>query len=428
MAAPIRTKSWPCWPMADEDTRQELLDVLDSGRWAISGAYMGRETKEQQFAAAFAQYNRIEHCLTLDHGTSALIAALEALEIGYGDEVIVPGLTWIAPAVAVLSVNAIPIMVDIEADTFCMSPEGVRLAITPRTKAILPIHMYGSMVDMDAIMQIAAEYNLYVIEDCAHSHGSVWRGQRAGTIGHIGAFSMQQGKVLTCGEGGAAITKDERLLAKMEASAWNARTKLPDAELRLGAMQLSETGGRFGTNRCLSEFQAAILLAQLRKLDDHHDVRASNVRYLNEHLREIPGVLTMRTQPQVDRQSYYGFVVRIQPDVFGSTASQTILSLQQMLGLGAYYLHEPYIPLHRNPLYTPHSRRHKLEESYTQALRTERFTLPQCDAAYDCGIVFHHSVLLGDLEDMQHIVEAFRMLFRYGNEGLLTDKRIHSLQ
>lgn len=402
-----RTKSWPKWPMADEGTRNQLLEVLESGRWAISGAFNGEMTKERQFAAAFAKYNDIAHCVTLDHGTSALIAALEALDIGYGDEVIIPGLTWVAPAIAVISVNAVPIIADIEEDTFCISAECIRAAITPKTRAIIPVHMYGSMADMDAVMQIAEEHRLYVIEDCAHSHGSIWRGRRAGTIGDIGVFSMQQGKVLTCGEGGAAITGSMDLKEKIEASVWNARTKVAAELLRPGAMELSETGGRFGTNRCLSEFQAAILLDQLTKLEAQHQIRDANARFLDEHLGAIPGIHPMRRLPQVDRQAYYGYVVRVEPEVFGRPASHMISELQNLLGLGNFHLHAPYKPLHQNPLYVPHPRRHQLEPHYVESLQLSRYHLPVCMKAHENGIVFHHSILLGDEEDMSHIYEAF---------------------
>jgi len=403
-------RTWPRWPEADQGTLAKLQEVLDSGRWAISGPFMGQETMEQRFARAFADYNGAPHCVTLDHGTSALIAALEALDIGYGDEVIVPGFTWVAPALAVLSVNAIPVIADIEPDTFCISPQSIRQKLSVRTKAIIPVHMYGCMADMDAIMAIAAERGLAVVEDTAHSHGSVYKGRYAGTIGHIGVFSMQQGKVLTCGEGGAALTHDAALKERIEQSAWNARTLLDPQATPVGAMQLVTGRSRFATNRCISEFQAAILLDQLGKLDAQNAKRERHARWLDEQLAAIPGVLTMRRRPGVERQTYYGYVVRIDAERFGLSAGEAIARLKVLLNMEDFMLHPPYIPLHRNPLYAPHPRVHELELFYREALQTGDLELPYCDEAHATGIVFHHSMLLAEQEDLADIVQAFRSL------------------
>ena len=148
---------WPKWPMWDHNTIESINKVFLNERWTISGHYTGRETFEQIFSEAFAEYNKVKYCVALDHGTSALIAALEALDIGFGDEVIVPGLTWVAPAIAVLSVNATPIHVDIDPNNLCISTQHIRKNITEKTKAIIPIHMYGRMANMDEILLIAKE-------------------------------------------------------------------------------------------------------------------------------------------------------------------------------------------------------------------------------------------------------------------------------
>lgn len=411
MQTGIRRRTWPKWPETDERTLEALKEVLDSGRWAISGPLNDPQNlqpaREQLFAERFAAYCGSRFCVTLDHGTSALIAALEALDVGFGDEVIVPGLIWVAPAIAALSVNAVPVIADIDPETLCISPESLCEKITPRTKAVIPIHMYGCMADMDRIGEIARKHGLFIVEDAAHSHGSVWRGRKAGTLGHIGVFSMQQGKVLNCGEGGAAITDDPELAARLEASAWNARARVSPPSALPFSMGLAEGRSRFGTNRCLSEFQAALLLDQLPRLDRQNEIRERSARYLDSCLAALPGVLPMKRHPQVERQTYYGYAVRIDEAAFGCPADALIARLRLRLCMGDFLLHPVYKPLYRNSLYAPHPRRHALGEAYEQAVQPAGASLVHCERAYSETVVFHHSVLLAEQEALADIVEAF---------------------
>lgn len=407
----VRKKLWPKWPEVDENTLAHVKEVVFCGRWAISGPYQKEDPKEQIFSRIFAAYNNACYCVTVDHATSALISALEALDVGFGDEVIIPGLTWVAPAIAVLSVNAVPVTVDIELDTFCMCPQAFQKAINSKTKAVIPIHMYGCMANMDEIMRIAKEHNLVVIEDAAHSHGSQWNGKNAGTFGDIGIFSFQQGKPLTCGEGGAALTNDSELKKRLEESAWNSRTLLEPHNARYGCMQLVEGERRFGTNRCLSEFQAAVLLDQLDKLDEQIKRRGYNAALLDEKLSRIPGIQTMKRYPQITRQSYYGYTVRIDEVLFGCPASEVINQMRYMLGMGDFLVHSPYPPLNRNPLLCLHPQRHIRTGLYERMLSQTNDDLKACMEAHQTGIVFHQSVLLGDTDDIEDIVSAFKYLW-----------------
>ncbi len=397
---------WPRWPIADDHTLAQLKQVLESGRWAISGPYMGEPTREQRFAEKFAAYNGVHWCVTMDHGTSALIAALEALDIGVGDEVIVPGLTWVAPALAVLAVNAMPVLADIERDTCCMDPHAIEQSITPRTKAIVVVHMYGNMVDMDAIAALAAQYDLAIVEDAAHSHGASWKGNRAGSMGDIGVFSMQQGKVLTCGEGGAAITNRIELKDRLEASAWNARTRIAPAERLQYPMTLSEGQPRFGLNRCLSEFQAAILLDQLPRLARQNRVREEHADWLDRQLAQISGIRLMRKDTRIWERTYYGYVLQIDPLTSTLSAYELIQQLQQDLNMGDYLLHTAYKPLSRNPLFQPHLKRHALGTDYLAELQKQMRPLPNCEYVHANSIVFHHSILLAEKEQLAQLVHT----------------------
>ena len=206
---------------------------------------------EAEFAEKFAAFSRAKYCVCLMNGTVALQLALEALDIGAGDEVIVPGYTWQATAAACLDVNAIPIIVDVDPETYCIDPALVEAAITPRTRAIIPVYLYGSMADMERIMEIARKHDLKVIEDCAQTHGSRWREMGAGAIGDVGSFSMQHSKVLTSGEGGATITNDDNLYDRLCALRHCGRP-------REGEKSPIQSG-----NYRMTEFQAAVLLAQI---------------------------------------------------------------------------------------------------------------------------------------------------------------------
>ena len=206
----IQSNPWPQWPFWGKEEEKSLLEVLHSGVWSYNGP------KEVEFNKRFAEYTGVRHSICVVNGTVTMQLALEALGIGWGDEVIVPGLTWQATAATVIDVNALPVLVDVDENTWCIDPKEIEKAITPRTKAIMPVHLYGGFADMDAIMGIARKHHLFVIEDCAHKHGGEWRGKKAGSIGDVGSFSFQLSKHLTAGEGGALTTDNTDLAERMD--------------------------------------------------------------------------------------------------------------------------------------------------------------------------------------------------------------------
>lgn len=412
---PISTaERWPAWPVHAPSTLAALAAVVTSGRWSVSGAWTGRITREQEFAARFAEYCGTPHCVPTANGTSALLVALEALDVGAGDEVIVPGLTWVAPATAALNVNARPVIVDVDPRTLCLDPSAVCAAITPRTRAVIGVHLYGSMVDLFELMSLTRAHGLPLIEDCAQSHGSIYAGRRAGSLGDIGVFSMHQGKVLTSGEGGAAITSDARLARRMEQLRCDGRRYL-ERTPRHGETQLQEVGEVQGSNYCLSEFQAALLLDGLSRLEDQHLSRAANARYLDEQLAAIPGVVPVGRPARVEQQTYYQYAVRCEPEAFAGRSSPEISrALEAELGL---WVHPPYPALHAHPLYRPRTkRRYRLSPEHWEAIDPRRAHTPVADRANRECVVFHHSALLGERADMDVIAEAFRKVQRASSE------------
>jgi len=402
---PVRVGAWPEWPAHGPSTEAALRAVLSSGRWSVSGAWTGRITREQEFARAYAAYNRVPYCVPTANGTSSLVIALESLDVGAGDEVIVPAMTWVAPATASVNVNARPVIVDVDPRTLCLDVEKVRAAITPRTRAIIAVHLYGSMVDMDALLALARAHDLSVIEDCAQSHGSVQGGKRAGTMGDVGCFSMHQGKVLTSGEGGAAITSDARLFRRMEQLRADGRRYL-ERQPHVGETQLEETAEVQGSNYCLSEFQAAILLDGLARLEEQNRRRAENARYLGERLAAIGGVIPQARPRSVEEQTYYHYLARCEADAFAGRGSADVSrALEAELGL---WVHPPYPALPNHKLYVPRTkRRYRLGEEHWAALDPSRFAVPIAAQAHAECVVFHHAALLGTKADMDAIADAF---------------------
>ncbi len=249
-----------------------VLEVLASGRY-IGGPLV--ESFEQQFAT----YHDVNYCIGCNSGTDALYLALRALEIGQGDEVITTPFTFVATAEVISAVGAKPIFVDIDTDTFNIDLQQVAAAITPKTKAIIPVHLFGQPVDMTALMAIAQAHNLAVIEDCAQATGASWNNQKVGSIGHIGCFSFYPTKNLGgCGDGGAITTNDSELAAKIRV-------------LKEHGQKNRYYYEEVGVNSRLDSLQAAILQIKLRYLDIWNNQRRAIAAYYQQFLSQIPGIV-----------------------------------------------------------------------------------------------------------------------------------------
>lgn len=404
--APVRQKSWPRWPRADAGTERALLEVLHSGRWAISGPYLGSPCAERRFAAAFAEFNGVAHCVPTTSGTASLTLALLALGIGPGDEVLTPGLTWVACASSVFCVGANPVLVDIELSTLAMSLEAARAALTDRTRAIMLVHPFCRLADIDGFVELAKERRIPLIEDCSQAHGARWRGRRVGSFGEIGCFSMQQSKVLTAGEGGAAITNDSQLYERMEQLRSDGR--LFSTSPRMGRLELVEVGDVQGQNFCLSEFQAAILLDRLGHLDEENRTRADRADTLSRLIAPIDGVQLLPSQPG-STSTYYNVVFDIDTEAFGGSSIDSIaLALSDELDVIA---HPIYQPLNRHVLYNPlRSSRAPRNCQAVQELDPERFHLPKAVEARQRFLTLPNFVLLDSRDGISDIPAAFAKL------------------
>ncbi|MGC0420170.1 DegT/DnrJ/EryC1/StrS family aminotransferase [Embleya sp. AB8] len=397
--------AWPRWPAHTEQTKQYLLSALTSGRWTVSGAYTGVDSFEQSFADEFARYIGTRHAVPTCNGSAALTIVLEALGVGAGDEVLVPGLTWVACASAVLRVGAVPVLVDVEPDTLCMSVPAAEAAITPRTRAIMAVHLYGSAVDLDAMTALTARHDVALIEDCSHVHGAMWRDRRLGSLGRAGAFSLQQTKLLTSGEGGVAVTSDPEVyhsLYRKRADGRRRRAAVPRGEL-----ELEELAGVQGYNYCMSEFNAAVALDGLSRLDEQNARRRVSMRRLEHLLAGFEGVSPLTRPEALTVDAAYQVCLRLDPAVFGPGAKDTVAAvLTRELGIHV----EPIdSALNGNVLYQPLCSawaKGSADRAEVRALDPTRFHLPVAEHAGANGVVLSHRMFLAPPEHMELVVTA----------------------
>jgi L-glutamine:2-deoxy-scyllo-inosose/3-amino-2,3-dideoxy-scyllo-inosose aminotransferase len=415
-----RTNPWPRWPVWNSNEEKALLEVLNSGIWSYNGP---RETK---FNELFAEYTGTKYALSAANGTVTLQMALEACGIGLGDEVILPGLTWQATAATVLDVNAVPVLVDVCEDTWCIDPAEVEKAITPRTKAIIPVHLYGSFADMDEILRIARKHKLWVIEDCAHKHGGEWNGKKAGSIGDIGSFSFQLSKHLTAGEGGALTTNNFDLYERLDALRNCGRRPEPEAASNTDKGEgIYFDAGNFlqSGNYRMTEFQAAILIEGLKRLPDQNRTRDENAVYLNSLLSAIPGVYPVRRDKRETKEAYFNFAFRYARSEFkGLPAKEFRAALTAELGIEVT---ASYIPLNKCSLYVPLTKpaSHKLNDEYWTAIDPSRFDLPVCNRIHlEGSACIHHKILMGTKDDMDLIALAVRKVYDHAEELQLKSK------
>lgn len=380
------------WPIFDDTERDELLDVLESGNWWRGGD--AESSKVTQFEKAFAAIQDAEHGVAMTNGTQAIECALKAIDIQPGDEVICPAATFVATATACILVNAIPVIVDIEPETYQIDPEAVEAAITDRTVGILPVHYGGYPADMTALQDVADRHGLWIIEDAAHAHGSKWNGRGCGSIGDIGTFSLQMGKTLTAGEGGICLTNDEELAQKLYSYHHIGRFPgRPFYEHHIVASNLRMT-----------EWQAAVLLGGVERLEEQAETRDRNAKHLEAGLREIPGVSPIERRDYVTRWNFYFYHFKYNADEFGGIPRDTFREALAAEGLSTGTGH--LAPIQKNPLFT--------ERNWGPACFGDNeapdyasMDTPVCQRIYEQeGVVLSHRLFLGGTEDMDLMLEA----------------------
>ncbi len=400
---PVRTEPFPSWPVISSEDEKAWMEVLRSGKW-----FRGYGRQVDRFEQAYARLTGAKHCLATANGTSALFISLNALGVAPGDEVIVPPYTFIATVNVVLLMHAIPVFVDTDPETFQIDPRKIEAAITDRTTAIIPVHIGGSAADLDSILALARKRKLPVIEDACQAHLGEWRGRKLGSLGDTGCFSFQASKNLNSGEGGAILTGSDELIERCYAFHNNGRGR------RLTSYDFSYHSS--GHNLRMTEFQAALLMAQMTRLEQQARTRDQNGEYLTSLLREIPGIRPARTYPGCTRNAYHLYMMRYQKEHFAGLPRAKFLKALRAEGIPAS---DGYRPLNKEPfLKQTLSSRAFRAVCPPERLRQweERNHCPENDRLCEEAVWFTQTMLLGTRRDMEQIAEAIRKIQAHAPE------------
>ncbi|WP_303294728.1 DegT/DnrJ/EryC1/StrS family aminotransferase [Methanobrevibacter woesei] len=310
-------------PIIGEEEIENVVEVLKSGMIA-------QGPKVMEFEEKFANWIGAKYGIATNSGTSALHVALLACGIGEGDEVITTPFTFIASGNAIVYTGATPVFADIDLDTYTIDPDKIEDLITDKTKAILPVQLYGQAADMDKIREIAEKHDLKIIEDAAQAHGAEYNGEKVGTLGDMACFSFYPTKNMTTSEGGMITTNDEELANKAQMfRAHGASERYHHDEI--------------GYNFRMTDIAAAIGLAQLKVIDEFNDKRISNADYLNEQLKDIEGIVTPKS-PDNYKHVYHQYTVRVEK---GNRDDWVEFLTNKGIGTGIHYP----IPLYNQPIY-----------------------------------------------------------------------------
>lgn len=380
---PVRTKPIQDWPIWDEREEKALLDVLHSNKW-----WFGEKVAE--FERLYAEFQGARYGISCCNGTSALIIAIKALGIGFGDEVITTPWSFIATSTAIILAGGIPVFVDIEEDTLNIDLGKIEEAITPRTRAILPVHFLGRPVDMDRLMNIADKHSLTVIEDAAHCWGGKWKGKGLGTIGAAGTFSFQFSKNMTSAEGGIVLTNDEdtsvRSWSFMNCGRWPGKPWYYMENI--------------SPNQRLTEFQAALLIAQLSRMEEHIERRIRTHDFLREKLQKVDGIRTMAPEDRNStRRSHHGMALIYRKEEWDGLSRDRFVEALVAEGIEASSGYG--FPLYREPAFT---RRENLPPGDYPDYGN--LFLPEVEKASEEIIFIPQALLLAEPEEAVDIVRA----------------------
>jgi len=388
---PLRTKPYPAWPVSDERDIEAVTSVIRSGQW---GGFPYPGPQSRAFAEGFARMQGGQTAVLVANGTITIEVALRAAGVGWGDEVIVPAYTFQATATAVIAAGAIPVLIDIDPDTYCLWPQAIEKAITPRTRAIVPVHLGAQMADMDAILALAERRHLIVVEDCAHAHGARWRERGAGTFGHFGSFSLQSSKILTTGEGGVLLCRTQTL-ADAAAAIINCG-RPADAEGQHFEM---------GANFRMAEVQAALGNVALERFPEQVRQREAMLNYAEECLSEVPGVRLLKHDLRHTTRSFYSFIFAIDPQTYGADHERVAAALRAE-GIPA---HAGYPPLHQDPLFQPSRSRLPVPSAFPEYFEFEHFNYPEAERAAGREAVWlPESVFRAGPEGLDDVAAALR--------------------
>jgi perosamine synthetase len=412
---PVRSTPFPTYRTIGEEEKRAVAQVLDSG--VLSG-FVGNWTEEfyggprvRQLEREWAGYFGVKHAVTVNSATSGLNAAVGASGVGPGDEVIVSPYTMSASAACVLVYNAIPVFADIDPDTFCISAETIRPCLTPRTKAIVIVDIFGHPFDRDEVMALAREHNLVVIEDAAQAPGALYKSQFAGTLAHMGIFSLNYHKTIHTGEGGVIVTDDDDLAERLQMIRNH-------AEVVVGEKEAPNLVNMLGFNYRMTEIEAAIGSEQLKKLDRLLQARIEAADYLTEQIRQMPGLTPPAVRPGV-RHGYYVYAIRYDARKTGIPRDRFVKALNaEGIPMTAGYVEPIYLqPLYQRRLVYGKGGCPFTCSPYTGSVRYDKGICPVTERMYDQELMLtnicHADISRRDLDDA---LTAMRKVFEHARE------------
>jgi perosamine synthetase len=392
-----KDKVWPDWPYVDENVVEEIVKTTRSGIWCRIQSPTGTVTT---FEKEFAKIYGINTSVSTGSGTQALNTAVEALGIGPGDEIITSPYTDPGTIQGILVSRALPVMADLDTESFQLDPADVERKITKRTKAIMPVHIMGQPCDMQSIMAIAKKYNLKVIEDACQAFLAEYQGKLLGTIGDAGCFSFQTSKVFCCGEGGAVISTNDELMDKCY-TVMNHGTAKNGKTLTIGSKYR------------MNEFEGAVLLGQMPGVRERHNIRNRNAKYITEKLKDCPGLVPQKLYPGTSAGSFYLYTWSYKKEHWNNAPREKFLKAVAAEGIAL----SPYIPngLHREP-WTQHIVTLPEYKKMYGTARLKKFTeelhMPKCDQVCDEMVMLWASgPLLGTLSDMDDLANAILKVY-----------------
>ncbi len=400
---PVRTKPWIKWPYTDEKVVASVEKTVKSGAWCRIDPGAGTVTA---FEKAYADMLRAKHCVATGSGTQSLNTCVEALGIGPGDEVITSPYTDMGTIASILVSRALPVMVDIDRESFQLDPAIVAKRINANTKAIMPVHIMGQPCDMDNIMALAKKHNLYVIEDSCQAHLAEFRGKKLGTIGNVGCFSHQSSKTISCGEGGSIVGNDDALMDRCY-------TVQNHGTSRSGR---SET---IGSKYRMNELEGAILIARLADAEAQWKRRNENAAYLTSKLKACPGVVPQKIYDGTESGSYYLYTMGYRKEHFNGADRSIFLKALAAEGINI----SPYIAngLHKEP-WVDHILGLKVYQTMYSPARLKQYreelACPVCDKICEEEMLMLWSAgpLLGSKEDMDDIISGIMKVYENRNQ------------
>jgi len=389
----------PSWPISGREEIEWMTEVIKSGKWSWLGKH------ERAFCNEFAKFIGAKYAIGLANGTVTLQCALQAVGVLPGDEVIVPAMTWVATAQAAMDIGANVVFVDIDPETLVIDPKCVEKAITKKTKAIIPVHLYGCMCDMDALLKIACKYKLKIVEDVAHQHGSKWRGKGAGAIADAGSFSFQQSKVLTSGEGGAVTTNNidiYKTVFALKQVGW------APADPRKSLFDNLVPANKYGHNYRLNEMQAVLLRGGLLRLEQQTRTREKRAKQIREGLAEIGGPLRAAYRdPRITRQAYYAMTLYYDTAKANGVSKHAFAHALMAEGCP---LGGPYWPVYRSPLLNLYDKTSPIPFRDKNLMQDyKNMKMPNTEKCFEeTALLLSHTHLLGSEEYIKQLLMAVK--------------------